>query len=75
MKCSPRIHHASGRPTSTQPGRAQESYDKQYVRDYLESIHWEKKPPAPGLPPEVQANTSAKYIEAYRQLTGKELPE
>ena len=58
-----------------QPGRAQESYDKQYVRDYLESIHWEKKPPAPGLPPEVQANTSAKYVEAYRQLTGRELPE
>jgi phosphoribosylaminoimidazole-succinocarboxamide synthase len=58
-----------------QPGRAQESYDKQYVRDYLESIRWEKKPPAPGLPPEVQTNTSAKYVEAYRRLTGRELPE
>ena len=56
------------------PGGAQPSYDKQYVRDYLESIKWDKKPPAPGLPPEVQANTSAKYIEAYRLLTGHELP-
>jgi phosphoribosylaminoimidazole-succinocarboxamide synthase len=56
------------------PGGAVQSYDKQYVRDYLESIKWDKKPPAPGLPPEVQANTSAKYVEAYRQLTGKELP-
>ncbi|MDT8070907.1 MAG: phosphoribosylaminoimidazolesuccinocarboxamide synthase [Terriglobia bacterium] len=56
------------------PGGAVDSYDKQYVRDYLESIKWDKKPPAPGLPPEVQANTSAKYVEAYRQLTGKDLP-
>jgi phosphoribosylaminoimidazole-succinocarboxamide synthase len=56
------------------PGGAVESYDKQYVRDYLESIKWDKKPPAPGLPPEVQTNTSSKYVEAYRQLTGKELP-
>jgi phosphoribosylaminoimidazole-succinocarboxamide synthase len=56
------------------PGGAQPSYDKQYVRDYLESIKWDKKPPAPGLPPEVQANTSAKYVEAYRKLTGRELP-
>ena len=56
------------------PGGAQPSYDKQYVRDYLESIKWDKKPPAPGLPPEVQANTSAKYVEAYRLLTGRELP-
>jgi phosphoribosylaminoimidazole-succinocarboxamide synthase len=56
------------------PGRAQLSYDKQYVRDYLEEIHWEKKPPAPGLPDTVQQNTSAKYVEAYRRLTGRELP-
>lgn len=56
------------------PGGAVQSYDKQYVRDYLESIQWDKKPPAPGLPPDVQANTSAKYVEAYRQLTGRELP-
>jgi len=46
-------------------GGAQESYDKQYVRDYLESIQWNKQPPAPGLPPEVAAKTSEKYIEAY----------
>lgn len=55
------------------PGRAQESYDKQYVRDYLESIHWNKQPPAPALPPEVTARTTEKYVEAYRLLTGKEL--
>ena len=56
------------------PGGAQESYDKQYVRDYLEHIKWNKQPPAPALPGEVQANTSKKYVEAYRQLTGRELP-
>ena len=56
-------------------GGAQESYDKQYVRDYLESIQWNKQPPAPGLPPEVAAKTSEKYIEAYEQLTGRPLPE
>ncbi len=55
------------------PGRAQDSYDKQYVRDYLESIHWNKQPPAPALPPEVAHRTSEKYREAYRLLTGKEL--
>jgi phosphoribosylaminoimidazole-succinocarboxamide synthase len=57
------------------PGKAQESFDKQYVRDYLEEIRWDKKPPAPGLPAEVAANTSAKYVEAYRLLTGRDLPE
>jgi phosphoribosylaminoimidazole-succinocarboxamide synthase len=57
-----------------EPGRSQASYDKQYVRDYLEEIHWDKKPPAPALPETVQANTSAKYIEAFRRLTGRELP-
>src|SRR5271166_4557901 len=51
------------------PGGAQESFDKQYVRDYLESIQWNKQPPAPELPPEVAAKTSEKYIEAYTQLT------
>jgi phosphoribosylaminoimidazole-succinocarboxamide synthase len=55
------------------PGKAQESYDKQYVRDYLEQIRWNKKPPAPSLPPEVARRTSEKYLEAYRQLTGREL--
>jgi phosphoribosylaminoimidazole-succinocarboxamide synthase len=56
-----------------QPGRAQDSYDKQYVRDYLEQIRWNKQPPAPALPPEVARRTSDKYLEAYRQLTGCEL--
>ena len=55
------------------PGKAQESYDKQYVRDYLEQIRWNKKPPAPSLPPEVARRTSEKYLEAYRQLTGRGL--
>src|SRR3974390_2031324 len=55
------------------PGRAQESYDKQYVRDYLEQIHWNKQPPAPALPPEVARRTSEKYLEAYFQLTGHKL--
>ena len=57
-----------------QPGGAQESFDKQYVRDYLESIKWNKQPPAPGLPPEVAAKTSEKYVEAYVQMTGHPLP-
>ncbi len=54
-------------------GGPQLSYDKQYVRDYLESIRWGKKPPAPPLPAEVAAKTSEKYLEAYRTLTGKSL--
>ena len=55
------------------PGRAQDSYDKQYVRDYLEQIHWNKQPPAPALPPDVARHTSEKYLEAYSQLTGRKL--
>ena len=55
------------------PGGAQASFDKQYVRDYLESIRWNKQAPAPGLPVEVVARTQAKYLEAFRRLTGKEL--
>ena len=57
-----------------QPGGPQDSFDKQYVRDYLEAIKWNKQPPAPALPPEVAARTSEKYIEAYTQLTGHPLP-
>jgi len=57
-----------------QPGRAQESFDKQFVRDYLESIQWNKQPPAPSLPDEVAQKTSEKYIQAYRILAGHELP-
>ena len=55
------------------PGAAQESFDKQYVRDYLEQIRWNKQPPAPALPAEVARRTSDKYLEAYRQLTGRDL--
>lgn len=55
------------------PGRSQESYDKQYVRDYLEQIHWNKQPPAPALPADVAKHTSEKYLEAYLQLTGHKL--
>ena len=56
-----------------QPGKAQESYDKQFVRDYLERIQWPKTPPGPELPPDVVAATRAKYREAYRILVGHEL--
>jgi phosphoribosylaminoimidazole-succinocarboxamide synthase len=52
------------------PGRAQESYDKQFVRDYLEQIRWNKQPPAPALPQDVARKTSEKYLEAYQRLTG-----
>jgi phosphoribosylaminoimidazole-succinocarboxamide synthase len=56
-----------------QPGKVQDSYDKQYVRDYLEEIRWNKQPPAPALPQDVVLRTSEKYLGAYRQLTGREL--
>jgi phosphoribosylaminoimidazole-succinocarboxamide synthase len=56
-----------------QPGKVQDSYDKQYVRDYLEEIRWNKQPPAPALPHNVALRTSEKYLGAYRQLTGREL--
>ena len=55
------------------PGGAQPSFDKQFVRDYLESIHWNKQAPAPALPDEVVERTQAKYLEAFRLLTGREL--
>jgi phosphoribosylaminoimidazole-succinocarboxamide synthase len=55
------------------PGRPQESYDKQYVRDYLEQIQWNKQPPAPALPQDVARKTSDKYLEAYQRLTGRSL--
>ena len=55
------------------PGRAQPSFDKQYVRDYLETIRWNKQPPVPSLPDEVVARTREKYVEAYRRLTGREI--
>ena len=56
-----------------EPGRPQPSFDKQYVRDYLETLSWDKRPPAPPLPPDVAAATTARYLEAYRLLTGKSL--
>jgi phosphoribosylaminoimidazole-succinocarboxamide synthase len=56
-----------------QPGKPQHSYDKQFVRDYLESIDWNKQPPAPELPLDIIAKTSAKYRDAYRVLTGQSL--
>jgi phosphoribosylaminoimidazole-succinocarboxamide synthase len=55
------------------PGGAQPSYDKQFVRDYLESIQWNKQPPAPALPEDVAQRTSDKYKDAYRTLSGKSI--
>jgi len=55
------------------PGKGQPSFDKQFVRDYLETLTWDKTPPGPILPGEVVAKTSAKYLEAYEKLTGKKL--
>lgn len=56
-----------------EPGRPQKSFDKQFVRDYLETIDWDKTPPGPELPEEIVSKTSEKYIQAYNILTGKEL--
>ena len=56
------------------PGGAQPSFDKQFVRDYLDHIGWDHSPPAPALPNEVVEGTTAKYRDAYRRITGKELP-
>ena len=55
------------------PGGPQQSFDKQYVRDYLESIKWNKQPPVPSLPPDVVEGTRSKYLDAFRRLTGHEL--
>jgi len=55
------------------PGRSQKSFDKQYVRDYLEEIKWDKNPPAPELPDKVVKKTTEKYLEAYKKITGREL--
>jgi phosphoribosylaminoimidazole-succinocarboxamide synthase len=58
---------------SYSPGKSQPSFDKQFVRDYLETLTWDKRPPAPPLPAEVARATSARYLEAYRLMTGEEL--
>jgi phosphoribosylaminoimidazole-succinocarboxamide synthase len=54
-------------------GRSPPSFDKQFVRDFLETLAWDKTPPAPALPPQIVAQTQAKYLDAYRRLTGTEL--
>ena len=56
-----------------QPGNSQPSYDKQFVRDYLETLNWDKRPPGPTLPEEIVAKTRDKYLEAYRRVTSQEL--
>jgi phosphoribosylaminoimidazole-succinocarboxamide synthase len=56
-----------------EPGRSQPSFDKQFVRDYLETLGWNKQPPAPALPPAVVARTTEKYLEAHKLLTGRDL--
>ena len=56
-----------------QPGGAVPSFDKQFVRDYLEEIKWNKQPPVPSLPESVIARTREKYVEAFRRLSGREL--
>jgi phosphoribosylaminoimidazole-succinocarboxamide synthase len=58
---------------SWKPGGAQPSFDKQFVRDYLEEIHWNKQAPAPALPSDVAERTQQKYLEAFRRLTGRDL--
>jgi phosphoribosylaminoimidazole-succinocarboxamide synthase len=57
-----------------EPGRSQPSFDKQFVRDYLETLSWDKKPPAPTLPQDVVSRTVEKYREAYDRVTGVPLP-
>ena len=58
---------------SYRPGKSPPSFDKQFVRDYLETLDWDKTPPAPPLPEDVIAKTSEKYLEAFERLTGREL--
>jgi phosphoribosylaminoimidazole-succinocarboxamide synthase len=58
---------------SYQPGSSQQSFDKQFVRDYLETLNWDKKPPAPPIPSEIAEATTDRYLEAYKLITGKDL--
>lgn len=55
------------------PGRSQPSFDKQFVRDYLETLNWDKKPPAPAIPSHIADATTGRYLEAYKLITGKDL--
>ena len=54
------------------PGKGQPSFDKQYVRDYLKTLDWDKTPPGPELPAEIVAETTRRYCEIYERLTGKD---
>ena len=56
------------------PGKLQSSFDKQYVRDYLETLDWDKSPPAPHLPADVVRGTTERFLSVYRQITGSALP-
>ena len=58
-----------------QPGKNQPSFDKQFVRDYLEEIGWDKQPPVPELPQHIVSGTAERYREIYRRLTGSSLPD
>ncbi len=71
MKSSPPTAAASGRPDKYAPGRDQDSFDKQFVRNYLEKQTWNKQPPAPALPEDVVAGTRQKYVQAYELLTDR----
>lgn len=55
------------------PGKSQPSFDKQFVRDYLETLKWNKQPPAPAIPPDIAEATAARYLEAYKLITGRDL--
>ena len=55
------------------PGKSQPSFDKQFVRDYLETLDWDKKPPAPAIPSHIAAATTGRYLEAYKLITGQDL--
>jgi phosphoribosylaminoimidazole-succinocarboxamide synthase len=57
--------------TGYKPGKPQPSFDKQFVRDYLESLSWDKTPPAPNLPGDIIKKTAQKYLQAFKKLTGK----
>jgi phosphoribosylaminoimidazole-succinocarboxamide synthase len=55
------------------PGKSQPSFDKQFVRDYLETLSWDKKPPAPAIPSHIADATTGRYLEAYKLITGRDL--